>query len=117
MDVEAITAGDVPICARLPLQLTRRQLYDLVWDTPIDVLASRYDISNVGLAKICRRFDVPVPPRGYWQKLAAGIKVPRSKLSASPDDKANVRIVTLHPRINRTEPEPILCSAIRNQRT
>lgn len=117
MDVEAITADNTPRSEPLPLQLTRRQLYDVVWDTPIDLLASRYDISNVGLAKICRRFDVPVPPRGYWQKLAAGIKVPRSKLSASRDDKGNVLIVTLHPRINRKEPEPILCSAIRNQRT
>jgi len=117
MDVEAITADNTPRSEPLPLQLTRRQLYDVVWDTPIDVLAARYDISNVGLAKICRRFDVPVPPRGYWQKLAAGIKVPRSKLSASRDDKGNVLIVTLHPRINRTEPEPILCAAIRRQRT
>src|SRR5665213_2471888 len=117
MDVEAITAGDVPICARLPLQLTRRQLYDLVWDTPIDVLAARYEISNVGLAKICRRYDVPVPPRGYWQKLAAGIKVSRSKLSAPHRVKDDAVVVTLSPRVDKTEPEPLLCAAIREQRT
>ena len=115
MNAEAATGANMPTVGNPPLQLTRRQLYDLVWDTPIDVLAARYEISNVGLAKICRRFDVPVPPRGYWQKFAAGIKVPRSKLSASRvgDD---VVVVTLSPRTNKTQPEPVLYAAIREQR-
>lgn len=29
-------------------------------------LSERFGLSGNGLAKICRRLDVPYPPRGYW---------------------------------------------------
>lgn len=115
MNAEAAVESAKPTVEGSPLQLTRRQLYDLVWDTPINVLAAQYEISNVGLGKICRRFDVPVPPRGHWQKLAAGIKMPRSKLSTPHRIKEDAVVVTLNPRVDQTVPEPILCSAIREQ--
>jgi hypothetical protein len=42
--------------------LSRRQLYDLVWTTPIRKLAREFGLSDVGLAKTCRRYDIPRPP-------------------------------------------------------
>jgi hypothetical protein len=45
--------------------LTREQLYDEVWSEPMATLAQKYGLSDVGLAKICRKLDVPVPWRGY----------------------------------------------------
>ncbi|HEV7252670.1 MAG TPA: hypothetical protein VGN97_06180 [Mesorhizobium sp.] len=51
---------------------TRQELYDLVWSTPIATLAARFDVSDRGLAKTCARYQIPVPGRGYWAKLAAG---------------------------------------------
>ncbi len=35
-------------------------------------LAQELGISDRGLAKICSRHRIPVPPRGYWAKVAAG---------------------------------------------
>lgn len=35
-------------------------------------LAQELGISDRGLAKICNRHRIPVPPRGYWAKVAAG---------------------------------------------
>jgi len=35
-------------------------------------LAQEFGISDRGLAKICSRHRIPVPPRGYWAKVAAG---------------------------------------------
>jgi len=58
--------------------LTRRQLYDLVWSKPMRDLAVEFGISDVGLAKICKRHRVPTPPRGYWAKIQAGRKAKRS---------------------------------------
>ncbi len=55
--------------------LTRQELYDLVWSTPMTKLAQGFGISDVGLAKICDRHRVPTPPRGYWAKKEAGKKV------------------------------------------
>lgn len=35
-------------------------------------LAADYRITGTGLAKVCRRANIPVPPRGYWNKLQHG---------------------------------------------
>ena len=45
-------------------------------------LSKRYGISDVGLAKICRRMDIPVPPRGYWARIAHGQKITKPRLPA-----------------------------------
>lgn len=56
----------------LSQKLTRRDLYDLVWGKPMTALAQEFGISDRGLAKLCSRHRIPVPPRGYWAKVAAG---------------------------------------------
>jgi len=45
--------------------LTREELYDLVWKRPIRDLAAELEMSDVGLAKLCRRNGIPIPPRGF----------------------------------------------------
>jgi hypothetical protein len=35
-------------------------------------LAQEVGISDVALAKNCRKYGIPIPPRGYWAKLQAG---------------------------------------------
>ena len=35
-------------------------------------LAPKYKVSDVALAKTCRKLKIPLPGRGYWAKLAAG---------------------------------------------
>ena len=51
---------------------TREFLYRLVWESPVMEVATRLGISDVGLAKACRRAHIPIPTRGYWAKLEAG---------------------------------------------
>jgi hypothetical protein len=34
--------------------------------------APQFDISDVALKKICTKFDIPVPERGYWARSQAG---------------------------------------------
>ena len=46
------------------MQISRRDLYNRVWSTPMIKLARELDISDVGLAKACRRYNIPRPPRG-----------------------------------------------------
>lgn len=58
----------------------RQQLYDLVWSEPLTLLAPRFGMSDVALAKICKRNGIPVPQRGYWAKLKAGKTSPRFPL-------------------------------------
>src|SRR5258708_1155441 len=60
----------------------RGELYDLVWSQPVRVIAKKYGVSDVALAKMCRRLNVPVPGRGYWARVAAGQKPKRKSLAA-----------------------------------
>ena len=60
--------------------LTRQQLYDRVWATPVETLAHELGLSGRGLGKLCARLKIPVPPRGYWAKRAAGHRVSQPRL-------------------------------------
>jgi hypothetical protein len=53
-------------------RMSRLQLYNLVWATLVTALTPQLGISDVALKKTCVKFDVPVPPRGYWAKLEVG---------------------------------------------
>lgn len=50
----------------------RETIYAEVWKEPVNAVAKRYGVSDVALRKICEKLGVPVPPLGYWAKLAAG---------------------------------------------
>lgn len=39
----------------------RDSLYEEVWATPMAKLAKKYGISDVGLAKVCRKLAIPLP--------------------------------------------------------
>ena len=66
-----------------PEKLSRRQLYDLVWRKPVEDVAAEYGLSGRGLGKLCERNGIPVPPRGYWARKAAGQKVARARAPKS----------------------------------
>jgi len=65
---------------------SRAELYDLVWSTPLTVLAKAFALSDNGLRKRCKALHVPTPPKGYWQKIKNGQRVspiPLPKLPSS----------------------------------
>jgi hypothetical protein len=65
--------------------LTREQLYERVWTTPMTTLAEEYGLSDVAIAKRCKVHNIPRPPVGYWAK-EAGKAPPRpgSKMRDAP---------------------------------
>jgi hypothetical protein len=52
--------------------ITREELYELVWSTPMIKVAEKFDVSGSYLALVCTALRVPRPERGYWAKLAVG---------------------------------------------
>ena len=60
--------------------LAREELYGQVWTKPMRLLAKEYGISDVALAKRCRKLSIPMPGRGYWAKLAVGQKIEQTPL-------------------------------------
>jgi hypothetical protein len=62
-------------------ELSRKQLYDLVWSTPLSKLTLQYALSTNGIKKICKEFDIPMPDGSYWSKLKFNKKVKIEKLN------------------------------------
>jgi hypothetical protein len=62
----------------------REKLHAEVWDEPVMIVAQRYGVSDVTLAKTCRRMAIPLPGRGYWARLRAGQKLKRPPLPSPP---------------------------------
>jgi hypothetical protein len=68
------------------LQLTREQLYEKVWSAPTIQVAAELGISDVALAKRCKKMNVPKPSLGYWAKVAAGQKPDKTPLPPTADE-------------------------------
>lgn len=98
----------------MPVQqarLSRQELYDLVWSEAVSKIAERYNMSDVGLKKICLKHRIPVPPRGYWQKVAAGKKVQKIALPAIKDaDEIVIRVAS--PALSAADAEGKIDAAI-----
>jgi hypothetical protein len=85
---------------------SRQALYDLVWAEPKTALATKFGVSDVWLSKICRGANIPIPPRGYWAKIAAHKKPPKIALPAR--DLGEIDEVTVgHDRWGRRSDEEI----------
>jgi len=99
--------------------VTRHELYNQVWTKPMSQLCFEYSLSDVGLAKICRKHNIPRPYLGYWAKKAAGKKAAQTKL---PNPESNPIIsITIYDRgvlpimlppndDGVTPPEPVVVS-------
>ena len=72
-------------------KLSRQQLYEQVWSVSASRLATEFGLSDVGLAKLCKRHDIPRPPRGYWAKKEVG-KAP-AQTPLPPGDNGDQRAV------------------------
>lgn len=79
--------------------LTREELYDQVWSKPMTSLAKEYFLSDNGLRKICKNFDIPIPQVGYWQKIQYGKKVTKTKLPKT-DNEQVIKINVQEGKIN-----------------
>jgi hypothetical protein len=66
--------------ARLMSRYDRAKLYEQVWSCPVREVATLYGISGVMLGKVCRKLQVPVPPRGYWARVRSGYAVRKPAL-------------------------------------
>ena len=60
------------------IALTRETLYEPVWSEPIVRVASRLGLPGRGLGKLCARYQIPVPPRGWWAKKQHGHRLSKA---------------------------------------
>jgi ankyrin repeat protein len=79
------------VLEQLAARYNRKKIYKEIWSEPIQHVAKRYNLSDVGLAKVCRKLKIPRPGRGYWAIKAAGKRVPNRpplpELASRPNRK------------------------------
>jgi hypothetical protein len=90
------------------IKVHREMLYREVWEEPMSKLAVRYNVSDVALAKVCRKLQVPIPQRGYWARIQYGQQITRPKLPRLPDGaQEEATISPVLPR-SRTVPDAVV---------
>jgi hypothetical protein len=83
--------------------ITREELYELVWSTPMIKVAEKFEVSGSYLARVCTELRVPRPEPGYWAKLAVG-KAPQRPALPEP--------LSGHPVVwSRTDEYPTMVTA------
>lgn len=93
------------------MKISREELYRRVWEKPVTHVAKELDISDVGLAKACRKHAIPLPPVGYWVKLKfgkAGTRPPLPKLEVESEIAIDARRHRTAPVVRADENEPSL---------
>ena len=94
--------GPIPslsVCPQLRTRYNRADLYRKVWERPVSIVAKEFGISDVALAKTCKKLFIPLPGRGYWARKAAGKSV---------GPKPELRPLVLAPRsANGDAPHPV----------
>lgn len=64
-------------------KITRKQLYNEIWEISVAGVAKKYNANYNGLLKLCKEADIPIPPSGYWAKLKFGKPVEQFLLPES----------------------------------
>src|SRR5208282_4420062 len=83
-------SANLPLSRNPLCTFTREALYKLVWSESTRILSKRFGISDVGLARVCRRANIPTPDRGYWARVAAGQECEKTPLPPVESAGANV---------------------------
>jgi hypothetical protein len=98
-------------------KITREELYKLVWSKPLTELAKEFGMSDVGVAKVCKKLNVPRPYRGYWQLLAAGRKLTIPKLPQARQGEPTETILSPDSyRVNFKPKNPEVVDSIEAER-
>lgn len=69
----------------LVVKLSRKELYDKIWEISVAGISKEYGIPYSQLMKQVKAANIPVPPSGYWTKLSFGKPVEKTPLNGSGD--------------------------------
>jgi hypothetical protein len=90
--------------------MTRRQLYEEIWSTPLGELSAKYGLPSEVFARACKRHSIPRPSLGYWSKKRAGWADPPPPLPPMGDPELEtVSLTEEHP-----DDEPDLAGPVRH---
>jgi len=88
------------------IKLTRRQLYDEIWEISVAGVAKKYGIPYAHLMKQVKEANIPVPPSGYWTKLSFGKSVTKLELLEPFDEVVSIFDTSLTTRKQKPKKTP-----------
>lgn len=68
------------------VHLTRKELYDEVWELSGAGVAKKYDIPYAKCIAQIRAANIPIPPAGYWTKINFGKPVEKTPIQGNQDE-------------------------------
>lgn len=74
------------------IELTREEIYEMVWNVPMRRLAWKYKISDNGLRKICKKHNIPLPTNGHWVRIKFGYKSEKKSLPKATKDPGKITL-------------------------
>lgn len=69
------------------IEMTRKQLYDEIWEISVAGVAKKYNLPYAHLMKQIKEAGIPIPPSGYWTKLNFNKPVTKPELPEPADEK------------------------------
>src|SRR5262245_9626495 len=73
-------------------EISREELFAMVWERPTQEIAKQLGVSDVAVGKLCARLQVPKPPRGYWARVQSGQAPRRPPLDAFREELERRRL-------------------------
>jgi len=67
------------------MEITRKELYKMIWKEPVTKVAEKMGVPAPILRKYCHLLNIPTPSSGYWSKLQFGKPVEIPPLPAFKD--------------------------------
>ncbi|TVT87921.1 hypothetical protein [Pseudomonas sp. RGB] len=71
------------------VSFTVAELFEKVWQTSMVKLAREIDVSDVAVAKACRKAGIPLPGRGHWAKSKSSDNANLLRSKAMSDSKCS----------------------------
>jgi len=72
------------------IAMTRKQLYDEIWEMSVAGVAKKYNLPYAHLMKQIKEVGIPIPPSGYWTKLNFNKPVTKRELQEPADEKITI---------------------------
>jgi hypothetical protein len=92
-----------------PKKITRQELYDAVWKTPLTKLATEWNTTSAELVKRCDELNVPRPDPGHWQRIKHGWDMMPTYLPPADASTSNdIVLGRRSPRLPKSQEDPAI---------
>ena len=89
------------------MELTREQLYEMLWSDGVGKTEKALGLKRQELKKICEEFQIPRPSSQYWTAFKLGQSPQKTPLPAAEENKPiHTEVYVKPPRVKKEKPAP-----------